>query len=86
MKAHRRKLVREYMDYTAGETRMAFLPPDAPDLNPAEFLWAWLKHNALANVCPATRDEINTTACAKLKSAQRRPSIIAACWVQAGLW
>jgi len=40
----------------------------------------------LANYCPANLHELNHTARAKLKSAQRRPSIIAACWVQAGLW
>ena len=28
----------------------------------------------------------NTAARSKLKSAQHRPSIIAACWAQAGLW
>lgn len=86
LKAHRSKLVREYLDSTGGEVQMAFLPPYSPDLNPVEFLWAWLKRHALANFCPANLDELNTAARAKLKSAQRRPSIIAACWVQAGLW
>ena len=86
MKAHRSKLVWEYLDSAAGEIQMAFLLPYAPDLNPVEVLWAWLKRHALVNFCPATLDELNATARAKLKRAQRRPSIIAACWVQAGLW
>ena len=86
MKAHRNKLVHEYLDSTGGDVQMAFLPPYSPDLNPVEFLWAWLKRHALANFCLANLDELNTAARAKLKSAQRRPSIIAACWVQAGLW
>ena len=86
LRAHRSKLVREYLDSTAGDIQMAFLPPYAPDLNPVEYLWAWLKRHALANFCPANLGALNTTARAKLKSAQRRPSIIAACWVQAGLW
>ena len=86
LKAHRSKLVREYLDSTHGAVQMAFLPPYSPDLNPVEFLWAWLKRHALANFCPANLDELNVTARNKLKSAQRRPSIIAACWVQAGLW
>jgi len=47
---------------------------------------AWLKRHALPNFCPANLDELNTTARAKFKSAQRRPSIIAARWLQAGLW
>lgn len=86
LKAHRSKLVREYLDSICGDIQMAFLPPYSPDLNPVEFLWAWLKRHALANFCPANLDALNTAARSKLKSAQRRPSIIAACWVQAGLW
>lgn len=65
---------------------MAFLPPYSPDLNPVEFLWAWLKRHALANFCPANLDELNVSARNKLKSAQHRLSVIAECWVQAGLW
>ena len=86
LKAHRSKLVREYLDSIGGDIHMAFLPPYSPDLNPVEFLWAWLKRHALANFCPANLDALNTAARSKLRSAQRRPSIIAACWAQAGLW
>ncbi len=86
LRAHRSKLVREYLDTTDGDIQMAFLPPYAPDLNPVEYLWAWLKRHAMANYCPDNLTDLNNTARSKLKSAQRRPSIIAACWVQAGLW
>ena len=63
---------------------MAFLPPYSPDRNPVEFLRAWLKRHALANFCPANLDALNTAARSKLKSAQHRPSIIAACWYRPG--
>jgi len=86
LKAHRSKRVREYLDSTGGDIQMAFLPPYSPDLNPVEFLWAWLKRHALANFCPNGLDELHTVARSKLKSAQRRPTIIAACWKQAELW
>jgi transposase len=86
LQAHRSQWVRDYLDSTDGAIQMAFLPSYAPDLNPVEYLWAWLKRHALANYCPANLTELNHTARSKLKSAQRRPSIIAACWVQAGLW
>jgi len=85
LRAHRSKLVREYLDSTAGNIQMAFLPPYSPDLNPVENLWAWLKRHALANFFPNDLAELHTTARNKLKSAQRRPSIIAACWAQADL-
>ena len=79
MKAHRSKLVRGYLDATEGGIQMAFLPPYSPELNPVEFLCAWLKRHALANFCPADLSELNATARTKLKSAQRHPSFISAC-------
>jgi len=86
LKAHKSRLVRDYLDTLNGHIQIAFLPPYAPDLNPVEYLWAWLKRHALANYCPSDLSELHTTARNKLKSAQKRPSIIAACWMQATLW
>ncbi len=83
---HRSRIVRQYLDSTRGAVQMAFLPGYAPDLNPVEYLWAWLKRHALANFCPNTLAELKDTARRKLKSGQQRPSIIAACWKQAELW
>ena len=77
--------MREHLDSTAGDLQMAFLPAYSPDLNPVELLWAWLKCCALANFCPDFLGTLQTTARAKLKSAPQRPSIIKACWAQAGL-
>jgi len=85
LRAHRSNLVRDYLDSTQGHLQVAFLPPYAPDLNPVEYLWAWLKRHALANYCPNTLAELGVTARNKLRSAQRRTSVIAACWAQAEL-
>ena len=86
LQAHRSRLVREHVDSTKGAIELAFLPPYAPELNPVEYLWAWLKRHALANFCPDGLTELASTARRKLKSAQRRSSIIAACWQQAELF
>ena len=86
LKAHRSRLVRHYLDTLNGHIQIAFLHPYAPDLNPVEYLWAWLKRHALGNYCPNDLSELHTTARNKLKSAQQRPSIIAACWMRATLW
>lgn len=85
LRAHRSNIVRDYLDGTEGYLQVAFLPPYAPDLNPVEYLWAWPKRHALANYCPHNLSELAVTARHKLKSAQRRPSVIAACWAQAEL-
>jgi transposase len=86
LKAHRSRLVRDHLDNLNGHIQIAFLPPYAPDLNPVEYLWAWLKRHAMANFCPDNLGALHTTARNNLKSAQKRPSIIAACWMQATLW
>jgi transposase len=56
----------------SGHIQIAFLPPYAPDLNPVEYLWAWLKRHALANYYPNDLGELQSTARKKLKSAQKR--------------
>lgn len=83
---HRSRIVRDYLDSTNGAVQMTLLPGYSPELNPVEYLWAWLKRHALANFCPDTLTELKTTARNKLRSAQHRGSIIAACWKQAELW
>jgi hypothetical protein len=45
-----------------------------------------LQRHALANFCPNSLAELKTTARGKLRSGQRRQSIITACWRQAELW
>ncbi len=86
LKAHRSRLVRSYLDSLNGHIQIASLSPYAPDLNPVEYLWAWLKRHAMANYCPNNLSELHTSARKRLKSTQKRPSIIAACWMQAALW
>ena len=83
---HKSRIVREYLDSTLGRVQMALLPAYSPDLNPVEYLWAWLKRHALANFCPRSLAELKTTARSELRSGQRRQSIITACWKQAELW
>jgi len=86
LKAHRSRLVRDYVDSLKGKIELAFLPPYAPDLNPVEYLWAWLKRHALANYCPNSIADLAHTARGRLKSAQRRTTLIAAFWKQADLF
>ncbi|MCC7410333.1 MAG: transposase [Gammaproteobacteria bacterium] len=83
---HRSRIVRDSLDGTKGAVQRALLPGYAPDLDPVEDLWAWLKRHALANFCPHSLTELEITVRSKLRSGQRRPSIIAACWKQAESW
>ena len=85
-RTHHSRFVRDYLDTLDGHIQLAFLPPYAPDLNPVEYLWAWLKRHALANYCPDNLAQLKAAARNKLSSAQQRPAIIVACWKQATLW
>ncbi len=44
--------------------RIEFLPPYAPELNPVEYAWSWLKMNPLANRCAQDLDQLTTAAMA----------------------
>lgn len=61
------------------------LPPYAPELNPVEYIWARMKQRELANLCRETIGQVGAYARNRLKSMQRRPRLIAACWKQAEL-
>jgi transposase len=41
--AHRANMVKEYIAQTQGRLELCFLPPYAPDLNPDEFVWNYMK-------------------------------------------
>lgn len=68
-----------------GRIAIASLPPYAPELNPVEAIWAYLKKHEIANLCPNTIAEVSDFARRRLKSMQRRPSLIRAFWKQAEL-
>ena len=74
---HRSRIVREYLDSTQGAVQMALLPPYSPDLNPVEYLWAWLKRHALACLRPAP-------AAAARRSAPRVHAAVGTSTMQSG--
>jgi transposase len=64
---------------------LEYLPAYAPELNPVEYLWAWLKMNPLANA-PAT--DIRSLAHRTRRgahSAQRRQDLLRAFFQHTGL-
>jgi len=83
---HRSRLVGEYIDTLNGAIQIHYLPAYAPELNPAEYIWAQLKQHELANFCPHNLWELSTEARSALRSMQRRRTIIIACWKQASLF
>lgn len=46
--SHKAKAVKEYVQSTHGRLELHFLPPYAPDLNPDEFVWQYVKTNGVS--------------------------------------
>jgi transposase len=82
---HRSRIVRAWLERQAGQVIVAALPPYAPELNPVEAIWAYLKKHEIANLCPKDIGEVSDFARWRLKSMQRRPTLVRAFWKQAEL-
>ena len=54
-------------------------------LNPTEYIWGHLKHHELANFCARTFGELTCRTRNRLRSMQRRQTLISAFWQQAEL-
>ena len=78
-------LVRDYVDSLKGAIQLEYLPAYAPELNPTEYIWGHLKHHELGNFCARTFGELTSRARNRLRSMQRRQTLISAFWQQAEL-
>jgi transposase len=83
--AHRSALVRQHVESLDGHIVLERLPAYAPELNPVEYIWGYMKNRELANLCARTISEVSHIARNRLKSMQRRPQLITAFWKQAEL-
>ena len=82
---HRSRKLNAWLVELNGHIAVARLPPYAPELNPVEAIWAYLKKHEIANLCLNTIGEVGEFARNRLKSMQRRPTLITAFWKQAEL-
>src|SRR5271170_6546321 len=83
--AHRSKLVRDYVESLNGAIQLEYLPAYAPELNPTEYIWGHLKHHELGNFCARTFGELTYRTRNRLRSMQRRHTLVTAFWQQAEL-
>jgi transposase len=83
--AHRSQFVRDYVDSLKGAIQLEYLPAYAPELNPTEYIWGHLKHRELGNFCARTFGELTHRTRNRLRSMQRRQTLVTAFWQQAEL-
>ena len=68
----------------AGRLRLIRLPAYAPELNPDEGVWRWLKRQ-LGNLCCRDFGELRHELGLAVQRLRRRPQVIKACFEKAGL-
>ena len=78
---HRSCLVKAYLDSDEGQRfTIQPLPPYAPECNPIEWLWAWVKKNHLANLAAKTLAELVEVWQYALDKARSNKHLIQACF------
>lgn len=86
LRSHRSKLVRSFVAIKKKRLELEFLPAYAPELNPVEYIWGYMKHHELPNFCPKTFGELGYYGRKALRRMRRRPTLISAFWKQAELF
>jgi len=82
---HRSKLLKQYLaDGAAARLHLERLPGYAPELNPDEGVWHYLKHVQLSNVCCRDLAHLRQELAAAHQCLRRKPEIIRACFQQVG--
>jgi putative transposase len=75
LQAHRSATVRDFL-LTHRHVRTVFLPPYAPELNPIEYLWGYLKMNPLANLPLFEAEQLTVQARFHARSIQHQPDLL----------
>jgi len=73
--AHRARIVQAYIA-KKGTWRSEFLPPYAPELNPVEYTWNYLKTNSMANETIYDLGMLTKTARRHGRALQRRERLL----------
>jgi len=73
---HRSRRTRQALAVYRSRLRVFRLPAYAPELNPDEWLWAWLKQHALRGLCPPDLNVLRKSIRLAIRRLRRHPSVI----------
>ena len=77
---HRCHAVKQFLaEGAAQRLKLLALPGSAPELNPVEGVWRWLKRVALGNVCCETLDELRYELRLAFARLRQRKDVLEAC-------
>lgn len=74
-RSHKHRLVRAWLE-AHRRCHPVWLPPYAPELNPVELLWSYLKYGRFANFAPNTTAEIQARVCRERRRVARHPELL----------
>ncbi|CAN7775814.1 IS630 family transposase [Cupriavidus necator] len=74
--AHKKALVREYVDSTSGKLTLHFLPGYAPDLNPDELVWSHVKRTGAARRPLQKGERLRERIEEQLADVQNKPRLV----------
>jgi hypothetical protein len=75
------------LDFLKRHTRVEIeeFPPYAPEVNPVDKMWGYLKHHRLANYAPHSLTELRDSLIAELTALKHKQNVLAWCVREAGL-
>jgi len=76
IQTHRSAIVKEFIKSNSQRLKVYYLPPYAPDLNPAEGIWNHIKWQELANYCPRNLSELVKAIKRSTGNIRNRPKLI----------
>ena len=74
--SHKAKKVRDYIQSLKGRLELYFLPPYAPDLNPDEFVWSYMKTNGLHKKPLMKNESLKMRVEADLQAVQKDKKLV----------
>jgi transposase len=77
LSAHQSRALRQWLR-RCRRLRLEFLPSYAPELNPNEYGWAYLKHHRLANYCPTDVDRLHAQVRVEARDTASRQALLRA--------
>ncbi len=84
---HRSKTIKTFLaDGAAARIWLTRLPAYAPDLNPDEGIWHYLKHVELKNLCSKDMLDLRQNLTAATDKVRQKPEIVKACFAQVGYY
>jgi transposase len=81
---HKGPVIRELLRKNR-RLRLELLPAWAPDHNPVEAVWSWLKYGALANFVPAVTTALDDAVIERLVELKFDPELLRALWERSEL-